>query len=157
PGPVGPVNPTLGIAIDNPAGIAGPVGQLLAQIVVAAYFLTVPLVAAVAVALLLRQRRAQGQERQQLKWLTSAVGLVTILYGIQAILLVFYGSQAAMPLWADLLFGLSLISDALIPIAAGIAILRYRLYDIDVLINRTLIYGALTAALALAYFASVVL
>ena len=157
PGPVGPVNPTLGIAIDNPAGIAGPVGQLLAQIVVAAFFLAAPLVAAAAVALLLRQRRAQGQERQQLKWLTSAVGLVTILYGLQATLLVYYGSQAAMPLWAYVLFGLSLISDALIPIAAGIAILRYRLYDIDVLINRTLVYGALTAALALAYFASVVL
>jgi hypothetical protein len=61
----------------------------------------------------------------------------------------------ADPLWAKLLEDAVTLSFAGIPVAVGIAILRYRLYEIDILINRTLVYGSLTAMLALVYFGGV--
>ena len=59
------------------------------------------------------------------------------------------------PFWLELLFYVMLLSFAGVPVAVGFAVLRYRLYDIDLLINRTLVYGALTATLALVYFGGV--
>jgi hypothetical protein len=95
---------------------------------------------AALVSLVLRFRRSRGVERQQLKWFTYAVALAIV--------------TAALPAGGvrDVLFGLTI---AFIPVAAGIAILRYRLYDIDRLINRTLVYGLLTAVLGLGYAAAV--
>jgi hypothetical protein len=97
--------------------------------------------AASVVSVVLRFRRSEGVERQQLKWFTSAAALM---------LLVQLATMTVLPdgVAGDLLFGLSI---ALVPIAAGVAILRYRLYDIDRLINRTLVYAALTAVLGAVY------
>jgi hypothetical protein len=97
--------------------------------------------AAAVVSVVLRFRRSEGVERQQLKWFTSAAALM---------LLVQLATMTVLPdgVAGDLLFGLSI---ALVPIAAGVAILRYRLYDIDRLINRTLVYAALTAVLGAVY------
>jgi hypothetical protein len=100
---------------------------------------------AALVSLVLRFRRSRGVERQQLKWFTYAVALAILLSAVPAPL----GEGAVR----DVLSGLTV---AFIPIAAGIAVLRYRLYDIDRLINRTLVYGLLTALLA-AVYAGVVL
>jgi hypothetical protein len=98
-------------------------------------------------ALLLRFRRSRGIQRQQLKWLLFA-SAITI-----AIFLVVQPNTSAA--WAlGLLLVLPLFPS--IPIAAGVAILRYRLYEIDRLINRTVVYGLLTALLA-AVYAGVVL
>jgi hypothetical protein len=95
-------------------------------------------------ALLLRFRRARGIERQQLKWLLFA-SAVTI-----AILLVVQPNTSNE--WElGMLLALPLMPS--VPLAAGVAILRYRLYDIDRLINRTLVYGLLTAVLGLGYMA----
>jgi hypothetical protein len=95
-------------------------------------------------ALLLRFRRARGIERQQLKWLLFA-SAVTI-----AILLVVQPNTSNE--WElGLLLALPLMPS--VPVAAGVAILRYRLYDIDRIINRTLVYGLLTAVLGLGYAA----
>jgi hypothetical protein len=99
--------------------------------------------------LILRFRRASADERQQIKWLAlaGAVAAVTLVAGAA-----FYDALGeAIPNVAILLSVLGL------PLATGIAILRYRLYDIDVVINRTLVYGALTATLALSYLGSVLL
>jgi hypothetical protein len=96
------------------------------------------LVVASAFSVVLRQRRAVGDERQQLKWFTYAVGLVV---GAAVVSVVVTGGDASFALWLT----------PAIPVAAGIAILRYRLYDIDVIINRTLVYGALTAILGVTY------
>ncbi|MDQ6778419.1 MAG: hypothetical protein M3071_19855 [Actinomycetota bacterium] len=99
-------------------------------------------------ALVVRLRRSAGVERQQLKWITYAASLAAV--GL--------GSGIASSNWAGgSLFVLGEVGLAAIPIATGIAILRYRLYDIDVVINRTLVYGALTVTLAGTYIGSVLL
>jgi hypothetical protein len=103
---------------------------------------------AAAISMALRLRRARGVERQQLKWFVSAAALLAL-----AVPLGISGVQA---------FGIKLgeylliAAIATIPVATGIAVLRYRLYDIDLIIRRTLIYGALTAGLGLVYWGSVV-
>ena len=102
-----------------------------------------------AVALVLRFRRARGDERQQLKWFAGAGGLFALACVLA--LAPWMGSSDTV---GQLLI---LFAFAGIPVAAGVAILRYRLYDIDVVINRTLVYGALTATLAGAYLGLVLL
>jgi hypothetical protein len=130
--------------VDNPIGVAeipdpetSAVGGALVGL------LTACLVAAV-VSLVLRFRRSRGVERLQLKWFTYA--------GVLLILTIPVGMFLPAPI-GDALWGLL---TAFVPVAAGIAILRYRLYDIDRLINRTLVYGLLTALLG-GIYAGVVL
>jgi hypothetical protein len=91
-----------------------------------------------------RFRRARGVERQQLKWVAYAG---TILVAVAVLMPLSFGRK---PL--EVAVQLSFLA---IPVTAGIAILRYRLYDIDVLIKRTLVYGSLTALLGLLYVVSV--
>jgi hypothetical protein len=100
---------------------------------------------AAALSLVLRFRRSQGVERQQLKWFTYAGALMIVSV---------LATDYLLPASADVEVLAGLII-ALVPVAAGIAILRYRLYDIDRLINRTLVYGALTAVLGAVYAAVV--
>ncbi len=104
-------------------------------------FVNFALLALSAVSLVLRLRRSIGVERQQLKWFVYAVALFALVFPPSVIVL---GDGRLI------VFLLPLV-----PAAAGIAILRYRLFDIDVLINRTLVYGSLTALLVLVYFGSV--
>jgi hypothetical protein len=106
------------------------------------------LLAAVA-ALVVRFRRSRGAERQQIKWLVYAVLLIVVCFPLPALL----GSMIGSELAADVVYALLV---APIPVAVGVAILKYRLYDIDRLINRTLVYGLLTALLG-AVYASLVL
>ena len=101
------------------------------------------LLALSAVSLVLRLRRAAGVERQQLKWFVYAVSLFALVAPSSVVA---FGDGRMLVLLLPL-----------IPAAAGIAILRHRLYDIDVVINRTLVYGALTVSLVLVYLGSVVL
>jgi hypothetical protein len=88
-----------------------------------------------------RFRRSRGVERQQLKWFTYAAALMFVFLLLSDILFPDSGLVAV-------LYGLVI---ALVPVAAGIAILRFRLYDIDRLINRTLVYGTLSALLGAVY------
>ncbi len=98
-----------------------------------------------ATSLFLRYRRSRGTERQQLKWLAVEAIVISIA--------VIVGTFAQNNKWASV-FLISAI--ALAPVMIGIAVLRYRLYDIDVLINRALVYGATTAAIGLAFFAGII-
>ena len=99
------------------------------------------------ISVLVRFRRARGDERQQIKWFASAAAL-SLLW-----IIVFGQSTRGLP---EAIVALSfLLVIPSIPIATGIAILRYRLYDIDLIINRTLVYGSLTLMLALVYFGGV--
>jgi hypothetical protein len=95
------------------------------------------------ISLLVRFRRARGDERQQIKWFASAAALT-----LAWIIVAEEQSGEIVALW-----GLLVIAS--IPVATGMAILRYRLYDIDRIINRTLVYGVLTGILALVYFGGV--
>jgi hypothetical protein len=113
-----------------------------------------------ALSLVLRYRRAGDEQREQIKWIAFAASVVGLLYLITMVSsLTFSGTwgAAGTPLWLGLLQQAALVSFTAVPIAVGFAVLKYRLYDIDVVINRTLVYGSLTGVLALVYLGSVVM
>jgi hypothetical protein len=103
---------------------------------------------AAAPVMIVRLRRSRGVERQQLKWIASAA-MVLPLASLAAVVSFYLGWYAAASI-------LPFLAPVLIPLAAGYAVLRYRFYDIDIVINRTLVYGSLTATLILLYAGSVV-
>jgi hypothetical protein len=114
------------------------------------FIFTMGSVVLAVIATRVRLRRSRGLEREQLKWLVLAAATTGItVVGTLAVYL-----AAGIDVGWEAVLGLGF---ATFPVAAGVAILRYRLYDIDVVINRTLVYGALTATLALAYLGSVLL
>jgi hypothetical protein len=141
PGPIEDY-PTL----DNPYGTDSPLLGPLTGLAVA--LLLVGLVGSVA-SVIVRFRRAQGERRQQIKWLALAGAVAAVVVPI---------ATAGSDLWGiDATNVACMLAVLGLPLAAGVAILRYRLYDIDVVINRALVYGAVTAALAVAYLACVLL
>jgi len=105
------------------------------------------------VSLVLRYRRSRGEEREQIKWITYAASVVGLLFLIGLVIQLIYAPEP--PSWTKLLDAVTGQSYTGVPIAVGFAVLKYRLYDIDVIINRTLVYGSLTATLALVYFGGV--
>jgi hypothetical protein len=128
----------------NPYAVTSPLLDPLA--VVAALLVVIGLFGSAA-SLMLRFHRAQGRQRQQIKWLALAGAVAAVKVPIAA-----GGSE----LWGPDVQNIAIMISVLgLPIAAGIAIVRHRLYDIDVVINRALVYGALTATLAGAYLATV--
>ena len=105
-----------------------------------------------AASLLARLRGSKGVERQQVKWFTYAVAVLAI-----SATLAYVVSESMGVVWLDRISSvLVIVSVVGLPVAVGIAILRYHLYNIDLIINRTLVYGPLTAVLAVLYFGSIV-
>jgi hypothetical protein len=156
------------IDTDSPVPVHNPVGIESARGVLEVIARVGDVLAALAFALaatslVIRFRRSRGIERQQLKWfayvgLIAAVGIgvamAQVLLGTQP------GDEGGTTIdyvgaagWFTALFAIVVG----IPVATGMAILRHRLYDIDVVINRTLVYGALTATLLLSYLGLVLL
>jgi hypothetical protein len=137
---VGGLTPALTVSdertVANPIGVAGaspnagPAGVILNGLLLF-------LLAAAIVSLVVRFRRSRGAERQQLKWFAYA-GVLVVLAML---------STNVVPNLGNLPW----VMVVALPVAVGIAILRYRLYDIDRLINRTLVYGSLTVTLGLGY------
>jgi hypothetical protein len=104
--------------------------------------------------LILRYRRAGPTEREQIKWLV--VPVVALILTVLTTVLTFVTDTSAEP-FAGALVGLfNGLAGSLLPICMGVAILRYRLYDIDVILNRALVYGATTATIAVSFFGSIV-
>jgi hypothetical protein len=129
----------------DPLGVELPgnvYGVLVVLVIVSLIFGILGAAASVA----LRLWRARGQERQQLKWLVYAASVV-VIGAVGAVLF-------PLPL-GDVFWLLMLIGFAGMPVAMGVAILRYRLYDIDLVINRTLVYSSLSVLLAATYYGSV--
>jgi hypothetical protein len=138
-------------SITNPVGIGGAVGDILGMLDTIGLVVLLIALLASAVSLILRLLRARGIERQQLKWFVYAATLTTI--GAVVALAGSYVFASDM-INAIGYFEAQLASTAL-PVFTGIAILRYRLYEIDRIINRTLVYGSLTTILAVIYFGGV--
>jgi hypothetical protein len=132
--------------IQNPFGIHSVLRDALEGL--SFLLLLIGLVGA-PLSLYLRLRRASGQEREQIKWLVWAGAVAVVVFVI---------GTAGYDVWGEAISNAAILLSVLgLAVATGIAILRYRLYDIDVVINRTLVYAVLTATLAGAYLASVLL
>ena len=141
PGPIG-----AGLPIRNPLGMVG-----LPNAYAPVQTFMFGLIAVAVVSLLVRRFRARGVERLQTRWFTFAIAL-----GAGGVILKYVIAEPLDLAWLGRVgYALDLIGTAGIPIAMGIAITRYRLYEIDLIINRTLVYGTLTATLALVYFVGV--
>jgi signal transduction histidine kinase len=136
------------VEVDNPVGVDAK--GLVTVIAWAGIFTIFACIIASAVSVVVRYRRSRGDERQQLKWFVSAVLLTVALF--------FLGWPAGLvsDTLSNAFSALSLFGWATLPLAAGIAILRYRLYDIDLVINKALVFGVLAAFLTAVYVAIVV-
>jgi hypothetical protein len=118
----------------------GPVEEVARAVFGTLLYVNLGLLVVAGTSLILRLRRSRGEERQQIKWFAYTVAFVMFAFPVTLFALGDAYGVFVFPL---------------IPVSAAAAILKYRLYDIDVVVNRTLVYGALTATLAGAYLASV--
>ena len=134
--------------VNNPIGLGGSAGDVLESFQGVGF----PLFALAAIgslaSLVVRFRRSHGVERQQLKWMAAAATLVVAAWLVNAFFDQVVGEDISV------ILPLALLA---LPAAAAIAILRYRLYDLGLVVNRTLVYGALSATLAGAYIGIVLL
>lgn len=148
------LNNTRFNSVSNPLQL--PVPRLVGDLAAVAFIL--PLVAGIllgAIAVFVRFRRSRGEERLQIKWLAYS-GVVS---AVLLVITVWLTVLSSGPLSTDDTLGSMLWSVSImgVPLAVGVAILKYRLYDMDIIINRTLVYGSLTTLLALMYFGLVLL
>jgi hypothetical protein len=145
----------IGPAVNVEWTLPNPIGFIpddVAGPTLTVWFLGLATIAlASVISLVVRYRRAQEIERQQIKWLLSAAALFAVIYSLTGL------PSDSSSLLRGILNVLSNLTLLAIPIAIAIAILRYRLYEIDIIIRRTLQYSMLTGLLALTYFGSVVL
>jgi hypothetical protein len=142
--------------LENQGGVRNPFGLEELPWLADASWVILPLlplcILASAVSLVLRFRRAGGEVRQQIKWIAfvaSFAGLLYLIVLVSPLVLVPEvlgggGRVPPLPLWAEFLFTLAALGLAGIPVTIGFAVLKYRLYDIDVVINRTALYTALS-------------
>lgn len=136
----------VGLTLLEGSFLAGEGGPLLYLSLVASTVLS-------ASSMVVRFRQAVGEERQQIKWFAFAAGFAALGWVVNSLAYANdEGIESLLLVVAYLLLLLSLLG---IPLAVGTAILKYRLYDIDIIINRTLVYGSLTVTLALVYFGGV--
>ena len=145
-GPLSP-GPLEELGIDNPFGLPGAAGTVAAALTIVGVLLHWFSLPPAAVCVVLRFRSSKGVERQQLRWVATgvagAVGLMVI--GVPS-------GLGFAPNWISYLVFPALL---LPPVAIGVAVLRYRLYDLDRVISRTLTYGLLTVLLGLGYAGAV--
>ncbi len=138
------------VPVDNPLGVTGAAAPVIGAVNAIGYIALIALIVGGAVSLIRRFRRATGDLRLQLKWFGSAAALLAVSFLVAPLL---WASHAA---WSDVAWVVLFFAGAVaIPLATCIAVLRYRLYEIDVLIRKTLVYGALTVILGTAYLIGV--
>jgi hypothetical protein len=130
--------------IGNPLAVGGADAALATASAVGAVLILASFVASVA-APVVRFRHARGAERQQLKWATYAVTLIAVIYLL---------AISQLPRLAGLALAVNV---SLFPVAVAVAILRYHMYDIDLVVRRTLVYGLLSGVLGLCYVGAVLL
>jgi hypothetical protein len=148
--------------LDGFEGVPNPFGLERFPWIIDAFPVVLPLlplcILASAASLVLRYRRAGSEVREQIKWVAFAALFVGVQYAIDigASVLLVPTTASTEPPWLAFLDQVGFICFAGVPIAVGIAVLKYRLYDIDVVINRALVYAPLSAMLALIYAGGVV-
>jgi signal transduction histidine kinase len=143
PGPLDSEDVGIEETIVNPLGVEalGPVTNLAAAIGSTVALLAIP---PALVGLLVRFRRSRNEERQQIRWLAYVVSTIAVLVGLQFPLAALPGDPPIAGLASDALFLLSFFLLGVgIPVAMGIAVLRYRLYDLDVVVKKTVVFGVL--------------
>jgi hypothetical protein len=151
PGPL--FNVLAGFDVPNPLGVAG-LGAVAPALVFVLLVLFLASILVAVASLVVRLGRARGVERQQIKWFAYFALLFALLFVLQQVVNNVLGiSSPAIDLAYSLGTALAFIG---LPVATGLAILRYRLFDIDVIIRRTLVYGTLTTALAGVYVGVVI-
>jgi hypothetical protein len=145
-GPLSP-GPLEEMGVENPFGLAGPAGAVAATLTIVGVLLHWFSLPPAAVCVVLRFRSSRGIERQQLRWV--AAGAAAAVGGLVASV---PGGLGFAPGWTSQIIFPALLCP---PLAVGVAVLRYRLYDLDRVVSRTLAYGLLTVLLGLGYAAVV--
>jgi hypothetical protein len=140
-------------SMGNPFAVEGAVGNFLQMLRGLGWMLLFLCFLASVAALFVRLLQARGVERQQIKWFAYAAAVM----GAGPLVMFMFGSgySALQELMWDLGYFVAILGFAFLPVATAIAILKYRLYDIDRIINRTLVYGLLTTILVGVYFGGV--
>jgi hypothetical protein len=137
----------------NPMGVDG-LGGVVSVLQYSVVVLAIAMVVS-ASSLAVRFRRAGPAEREQVKWLAAAAGLSAGIYLVDLCIAVAAGGSGPEPVWRLVIDNAFVLSLGLIPAAIGVAVLRYRLYEIDVIIRKTLVYAALVGSLAALYLVGV--
>jgi hypothetical protein len=147
--------------LENQGGVRNPFGVEALPWLVGVTYILLPLlplcIFASAMSMVLRYRRSSGEVRQQIKWIAFVASFAGLSFLISmliqlVVVLMSGGSLPQPPLWFEVLSSVAVLGFIMVPVAIGFAVLRYRLYEIDLLINRTLVYGSLTAMLVALYF-----
>jgi hypothetical protein len=150
--------------LENQGGVRNPFGLEAFTWLEGVSYVLLPLlplcIFASAVSMVLRYQRSSGEVREQIKWIAfvaSFAGLSFLISMVTQLIVVLMsgGSLPQPPAWFELLASVAVLGFTAVPVAIGFAVLRYRLYDIDIIINRTLVYGSLTATLVALYFGGV--
>jgi hypothetical protein len=143
--------PIGNLGIRSPIQIGAALQAILAPLFLVAFFVLFAVLLASVVSLWLRLRRARGEARQQLKWFAYATALVPVGFG-----LLFFGFDPNLPT-DQLAMAVLVVAAVAMPVAVAVAIFKYRLYAIDRIINRTIVYGLLSATLGLGYTGAILL
>ena len=139
--------------VENPLGLGGPFGEVARVVKEVTDVAAIGVFLVALASMVVRLRRSRGRERLQVKWVAYAAVLTATSFATSFLATLLPGAQIV----ADFFFLVGVAGYTCIPVAAGIAILRYRLYEIEILINRTLVYGSLTVMLVAVYAGSIVI
>jgi hypothetical protein len=152
----GRVDSTIEVAVDNPLGLSGLPGVVTTVVAELGLVILLGLLIVALASMVQRYRASAAMVRAQLRWFIGAVTVMIVFVVAQVGVFAAYPDYMAMPSWARMVNLAAILSGGAIPVAAAVAILRYRLYAIDRIVSRTLSYGLVTAGLAVLYAAGVV-
>jgi len=144
---------TVYAGLDNPVGFGG--GRIRAA-AVASTTLMLPVVVVGAAAIVHRFRRSKGDERLQLKWLTLSTILVAAMFAVYGVLVIIQGTVSPDGRGLTWLEDLTILAFLAVPVSVTFGVLKYRLYDIDIVINKAVVYGAIAVFITAVYLLVVI-